>query len=138
MAKSFADIDTAAWPVVVIQYRHVNPTEDEAAGYFGALAAILNDRATPADPCALVFDTSGIPLARVFDLNTAFFATHDEFTKAYYERFKAVCSGFGIVVSQAILRGVVKAALSFAPPTHPCIDYKTVQDAVAGLRSKRV
>lgn len=138
MARPFADVDTRSWPAVVIRYHHVNPSADEATAYFGALASLLNDKATPAAPCAIVFDASDVPLTRIMlGVSHDFLAAHNDFNKLYYERFKAVCSGFGIVVAQALLRSVIKTALSFAPPTHPCTDFATAAEAITAL-SKRV
>lgn len=133
----FAHVDESAWPVIVIQYQHANPSKQEASAYFATLAKALNDRATQAQPCAIVFDASGIPLHRVMDMDMSFFQAHNAFNKLYYERFKAVCSGFGIVVKHALFRGLIKTALAFAPPTHPCQDFATARDAIATLSAVR-
>lgn len=131
---AFADVDVAAWPVVVVRFYHVQPTDDEASTYFSALAHILNDRATAATPCALVFDTSGVPMGRMFDVNMKFVRSHHEFNSLYKLRFDTVCRGFGVVVSNVLFRSLIKTALSFAPPTHPCNDFTSAAEAVAALR----
>lgn len=137
MASSFASVDTSAWPVVVIRYAHANPSTAEASAYFTELGRILNDKATPEQPCAIVFDASGVPLSSMMlGVNTDFFAAHNDFNKLYYERFKAVCSGFGIVVAQALLRAFVKTALAFAPPTHPCTEFTSTAEAIKTLSAK--
>ena len=136
MSAAFADVDTAAWPVVVVRFRNVKPSADEASAYFAALASILNGRATPAAPCAIVFDASGIPMQKLAQgVSTDFFSAHNDFNKAYYEHYRAVCAGFGVVVAQKILLPLVRTAIKFAPPTHPCADYKNAADAITALRA---
>lgn len=133
---AFASIDATAWPAVVVRFFRADPTAAEQRSYFEALAAVLNDRASPASPCFLVFDASAMPVAALLNLSMEFFNTHTAFNKAYYDRMNAVCSGFGIVVAQPLVRGLIKAALASAPPRHPCNDYKTVEAAVAAASGK--
>lgn len=123
---SFAEIDDAAWPVVVVRYRHTSPSEEEQRAYFARLAGILNDRVAPGAPAHIVFDASGASLASGVSLQ--FFGVHNDFNRAYQARF-GMCSGFGIVAG-AVFGGLIKTALDLVPSKRPCAYHPTVEAAV--------
>jgi hypothetical protein len=123
--------------VFVVQFLHMKPTTSEAAVYFADFGNVLNDRATPEAPCAIVFDTSLIKLSDGMPLK--FFKRHHDFNVAFVGRIVSVCTSMGLVLpaSLSALRPLITAALFAMPKNAQKLqDFKTVEDAVRELAGK--
>jgi hypothetical protein len=134
MSSDFVTCGLDDWPLVVLSYKKTNPTVEEANKYFAFLTDLLNVRATPQNPCILIFDVLSVKMS--LSINPEFCSTHDQFNRAYKERMKLVCSAYGILVSNKILSSVVKAAISFTPPSQPCIHFKSLEEAIQHFKGK--